>query len=302
MTVDVTVLDGHNDPVPGTIEVEVRAAEEKPPPVARADSYSLKAGEPGSFPVLENDEPREGLTFVGSPERLQGRGALPQVGCGGTCITYDSAPDDFLAPVRIRYTVTDGRAPEGQSPTSARQVTADVTITVWGRPGKPVGVSGEVRSGGVLVSWQKNAAGNGLPVDGYLVEVESPDGGRVAGTDPPSGRDGAQRDRPPERAQLPLPGGGPEPRVRTGRPCPRELERLVAALPTRCGSTAPVAVQARFDQSNNKGGAGGVLQVSWQAPPGHEGSEITEYVRCTPTTAAPGGACLRRRRPCPWKT
>lgn len=277
VTVALTAYDGYNDRAEGAIEVEIRAVDEEPDlPVARPDSGTLRAGESACFPVLGNDTPEGELSFVGQPDSTGGGDAIYDHAAG--CIRYQSVAGDFAAPVRIRYTVTDKWAPEGRSPSPDRQVSDVLTITVWGRPGPPAFVIGEPRNGAVLVSWQ-DAPGNGLSVDGYVVEVSSPGGGRVPAeyvevrsteadiTGLQNGRSyrfrvAAFNREFPDRGSL----------VEESWSAPSPEYRPDAEPP------APVGLQLQWRKDANNGGAGGILHLSWQKPPDYEGSEIVRYL------------------------
>lgn len=277
--VRITIDDGNHPPVSGVIEVQIRADAGPPVAAARADRGEMRAGDPGEFRVLENDGPfdhPEQEPAVVGVQLLQGAGQ-PAVGCGGTCVTYSATPEDAARPVRIRYTMTDGWAPDGGSASPDRQRDAELFITVFGRPGRPGTPSGQERSRAVLVAWGA-ASSNGLPVTGYRLEVQSTDGGAV----------------PSRFADV---QGGTQTDV-TGLENGRTYRFRVAAInrefgvdhlseeswsPWSPGYTpdavpgAPVAVEARFDETDNAGGAGGVLHVSWSPPPVNDGSPILHY-------------------------
>lgn len=275
--VQITIDDGKNPPVPGRIDVQVRADVGPPVPTARADRGEMRAGDPAEFRVLDNDgpfdQPGQDPTVV-RVEALQARGQAA-VGCGGQCVTYRASPEDAARPVRLRYTMTDQWKPGGGTLSPDRERSAELTITVFGRPGQPGTPSGQDRSRAVLVSWPA-AAPNGLPVTGYLLEVQSTDGGGVPA-----------QFVAPQGTQQDVTGleNGKSYRFRVAA-LNREFDRddLVEeswspwspAYTPDAVPGAPTAVEVRFDAADNDGGAGGVLHVSW-LPPANEGSAILHY-------------------------
>jgi hypothetical protein len=163
-TLQVTVSDGVNPPVAGSVVVDVVPSTR---PLAKAVDDVVPAatqGEPVDVPVLANDSnpiPDEPLRLVS---------AVLETGSGTAAAHGDSVrvtpAADFVGTMVVRYTVTDATGDPD------RQVDGRVLVTVRGRPAAPAAPTVlEVRDHTVVLQWQAPAS-NGAPILDYEVTAD----------------------------------------------------------------------------------------------------------------------------------
>ncbi|MEB7447765.1 Ig-like domain-containing protein [Arthrobacter koreensis] len=156
----VTVTDGRSDPVPGRVDLTVLAST-RPLPVAADDSVDdAVQGKPVTVDVLANDD----NPFPETPLRIleataDGNGTAQ---ISGDSIVVTPNPD-FVGSMSVQYRVED------KTRQADRQASAQIRLSVQGRPDSPsTPVVESTRSRTVVLSWDPPAS-NGSPITGYTV-------------------------------------------------------------------------------------------------------------------------------------
>ncbi|MBX3313683.1 MAG: fibronectin type III domain-containing protein [Actinobacteria bacterium] len=261
-TTELTVLvdDGVSDPAKATISVEVTAIRALPP-VAVTDSVTTDEDEPKVIDVLANDRDPidEGLEIESRALEAGIGGRLEIV---GDALRFTPTPGSFGI-ARATYTIRD---------VNDRTATGIVEIEVFGRPGRPVQPGGTAGNGQVDLHWQPPT--RGVSADGYV--VKNVDTGHIY--DPVSTTSmtvpGLTNGRS-YRFQVAALN-----RVVTSQSQVRVDEWSSTSVPLTPDAAPPAVPNFRveFDPERNAEGAGGVLHLTWSAPPRFEGSPIEEYV------------------------
>ncbi|MFF2676487.1 Ig-like domain-containing protein [Arthrobacter koreensis] len=160
----VTVTDGRSDPVPGRVDLTVLAST-RPLPVAADDSVDdAVQGKPVTVDVLANDD----NPFPETPLRIleataDGNGTAQ---ISGDSIVVTPNPD-FVGSMSVQYRVED------KTRQADRQASAQIRLSVQGRPDSPsTPVVESTRSRTVVLSWDPPAS-NGSPITGYTVTGSS---------------------------------------------------------------------------------------------------------------------------------
>ncbi|MCC9194079.1 Ig-like domain-containing protein [Arthrobacter sp. zg-Y916] len=156
----VSVTDGRSDPVPGRVDLAVLAST-RPLPVAADDSVDdAVQGKPASVNVLANDDnpfPDTPLEIVEATADGNGTASIQ----GDSVVVTPDA--DFVGSMSVQYRIQDKT---GQPD---RQASAQILLTVQGRPDAPATpVVESTRSRTVVLAWDPPAA-NGAAITGYTV-------------------------------------------------------------------------------------------------------------------------------------
>ncbi|MHA7132112.1 Ig-like domain-containing protein [Oerskovia turbata] len=162
VSVPVSVTDGNNPPVEGTLAVKVVASTR---PLAKANEDAVDRahqGKPVAVKVLANDSnpfPETGLVVLS---------AQVETGTGSATVSGDQVvitPDKaFVGVMVVRYRIQDA------TKDADREVEGRVQVTVQGRPDTPAKPTvQEVRSRTVVLTWDP-PVNNGAEITGYTVK------------------------------------------------------------------------------------------------------------------------------------
>ncbi|KPN17863.1 Ig-like domain-containing protein [Arthrobacter sp. Edens01] len=160
----VTVTDGRSDPVPGRVDLTVLAST-RPLPVASDDSVDdAVQGRPVTVDVLANDDNPFPDTPLQIVEATADGNGTAEVQGDSIVVTPDA---EFVGSMSVQYRVEDKT---GQAD---RQASAQIRLSVQGRPDPPsTPVVESTRSRTVVLAWDPPAA-NGSPITGYTVTGSS---------------------------------------------------------------------------------------------------------------------------------
>ena len=162
----LSVTDGHSPPVPATVDVTVGASTR---PLARANPDTVAdavQGKAVTIPVLANDA----NPFPDKPLKLTGVNVLS--GTGNAVVNGDQVVftpgGDFFGTARLSYTVADATGDPD------RNVTGQITVSVKGRPAKPVAAPTITDSGDRFVALRLTAPlDNGASITRYDVQSQN---------------------------------------------------------------------------------------------------------------------------------
>lgn len=171
-SVQVSVSDGTNPPVPAVIQLKASASTRPLMAIKTAVVSDAKAGSPSAVdlsqyitnPFAAEKKP---VTIVGTPS-VSVAGA--QVAVNGLNVTVTPAANTHGSLV-VTYTAQDAT----QQP--SRQVRGTIELTVRDKPDAPIGVTGETHlSRTVTLTWT-SGANNGAPIDYFTVKWTGDKGG-----------------------------------------------------------------------------------------------------------------------------